>query len=126
VQPVEPVAGIPHGGFYEGGQVQVAISFKACPYPPPGASIRDGLGKYRRQSGNYRSRDVCGSGAEGGRDCRRVGKRSADLHCDWGARGTVFEAGRLRGIEPRRIRNPLTVSIDLLPKPGETQAGEPR
>jgi hypothetical protein len=32
---VEPVAGIPHGGFYEGGRAQEANSFKARPYPPP-------------------------------------------------------------------------------------------
>ena len=31
-----PVAGIPHGGFYEGGRAQEANSFKARPYPPPG------------------------------------------------------------------------------------------
>jgi hypothetical protein len=31
---VEPVAGIPHGGFYEGGRAQEANSFKARPYPP--------------------------------------------------------------------------------------------
>src|SRR5260370_40458686 len=34
VQPVEPVAGIPHGGFYEGGRAQEANSCKARPYPP--------------------------------------------------------------------------------------------
>jgi hypothetical protein len=28
------VAGIPHGGFYEGGRAQEANSFKARPYPP--------------------------------------------------------------------------------------------
>jgi hypothetical protein len=31
---VEPVAGIPHGGFYEGGRTQEAPSPKARPYPP--------------------------------------------------------------------------------------------
>ena len=31
---MEPVAGIPHGGFYEGGRAQEANSFKARPYPP--------------------------------------------------------------------------------------------
>ena len=33
---MEPVAGNPHGGFYEGGRAQEAHSFKARPYPPPG------------------------------------------------------------------------------------------
>ena len=31
---MEPVAGIPHGGFYEGGRAQEANSLKARPYPP--------------------------------------------------------------------------------------------
>lgn len=31
---MEPVAGIPHGGFYEGGRAQEANRLKARPYPP--------------------------------------------------------------------------------------------
>ena len=34
MQPVEPVAGNPHGGFCEGGRAQEVNSFKARPYPP--------------------------------------------------------------------------------------------
>ena len=42
---MEPVAGIPRGGFYEGGRAQDANSFKARPYPPKIGQLRIQLGQ---------------------------------------------------------------------------------
>jgi hypothetical protein len=41
---VEPVAGIPHGGFYEGGRVQEATASRLVPTHPSQCQAGDGPG----------------------------------------------------------------------------------